>query len=278
LTNYMIRAAALPLLASLWLPGCADDKSTGASSSDLAFVNLRAEDVSGTRAVIRFGTSRPTTCEAEYGLEQASLDRSATDPTMGPELYALDHEVPLEDLLPSTRYYYRARATDEQGATFRSEILQFVTDAAPVVSALTNFATLDQGSTIAAVSSNFGGAANNATWGADNAIDGRMATEWATNGDGDEAWIDVDFGQQRQITRVEFRSRVMPDSTSIILSVQLRFDGGPALGPFSTPDPDVLYEFDLETAVIARRVLVEAMTTTGGNTGAREIRLLGPTP
>ena len=146
------------------------------------------------------------------------------------------------------------------------------------MSALTNFAALDQGSTVPAVSSNFGDAANNATWGADNAIDGRMSTEWATSGDGDDAWIDVDFGQHRQITRVEFRSRVMPDGTSIILSLQIRFDDGPAFGPFSTPDPDVLYEFDLESSVIARRVLVEAMTTTGGNTGAHEIRLLGPTP
>ena len=94
----------------------------------------------------------------------------------------------------------------------------------------------------------------------------------------DNAWIDIDFGEQRQITRVEFRSRVMPDSTSIISSLQLRFDDGAALGPFSTPNPDVVYGFDLQQPVTARRVRVEAVATTGGNTGAREIRFLGPTP
>ncbi|MDA0334937.1 MAG: discoidin domain-containing protein [bacterium] len=266
------------LLATLSLPGCDDDKSSGADGGDVAFINLRAEDVSGTRAVIRFGTSRPTTCETEFGQDAAALDRSATDPTMGPELYALDHQVPLEDLLPATRYYYRARATDEQGVVFRSAIQQFVTEDAPVAPLLTNFASLDQGSAIVAVSSNFGGAVNGATWGANSAIDGLMSTEWATNGDGDNAWLDIDLGQVRQITRIEFRSRVMPDSTSIVRSIQLRFDESSVLAPYSTPDPDVLYGFDLETAISARRVFVEAVTTTGGNTGAREIRLLGPIP
>ncbi len=185
------------LLATLSLPGCDDDRSSGADGGDVAFINLRAEDVSSTRAVIRFGTIRPTTCETEFGQDAAALDRSATDPTMGPELYALDHQVPLEDLLPATQYYYRARATDEQGVIFRSAIQQFVTEDAPVAPMLTNFASLDQGSVLA---------------------------------------------------------------------------------PYSTPDPDVLYGFDLETAISARRVFVEAVTTTGGNTGAREIRLLGPTP
>jgi hypothetical protein len=274
---HILRTVAVPLLATLCLLGCGDDKATGVDAG-LEFIDLRAEDVAGTRAVIRFVTSRPTTCEAEFGLQETNLDRSASDPTMGSELYGLDHEVPLEDLLPATRYYYRARATDEQGNTYHSGVLQFVTDALPDAPALTNYARLDQGSTITSVSSNFAGAANDATWGADHAIDGLMSTEWATNGDGDNAWIDIDFGEQRQITRVEFRSRVMPDSTSIISSLQLRFDDGAALGPFSTPNPDVVYGFDLQQPVTARRVRVEAVATTGGNTGAREIRFLGPTP
>lgn len=263
-------------LALCSLSGCSNSNPS-AAETDLQFVDLRAEDVAATRAVIRFSTSRQTTCEAEYGLHPDSLDQSATDPSMGPELYSFDHEVPLEDLLPATLYYYRARATDETGQTWHSDTQQFVTESAPVAAQLTNFASLDQGSLIAAVSSNFGNAANGDTWGANLAIDGRMTTEWATNGDGDDAWIDIDLGQPRRITRFEFRSRVMPDGTSIIASLLLRLDGGDAIGPFSTPDPDVLYGFDLDTAVTARRVVIEAETTSGGNTGAREIRLLGPT-
>jgi hypothetical protein len=107
-------------------------------------------------------------------------------------------------------------------------------------------------------------------------VDGQLSTEWATHGDGDNAWIAFDFGRQRQITRFEFRSRRMADGSSIITSVQLTFSDDVVLGPFSTPDPDVVYGFDFETAVVSRSVRVDAVTTTGGNTGAREIRFLGP--
>lgn len=268
---------AMTTLAMTTLHGCSDSSPSASDpDSGLQFIDLRAEDVAATRAAIHFSTSLETTCEAEYGLHADSLNHSATDPSMGPELYAFDHDVPLEDLQPATRYYYRARATDASGQTWRSVIQQFVTHDAPAATQLTNFAALDQGASVAAVSSNFGNAANSATWGADLAFDGRMATEWATNGDGDNAWVDIDFGQSRHITRFEFRSRVMPDSSSIIASVLLRFDGAAAIGPFSTPDPDVLYGFDLDVAVAARRVVIEAGATSGGNTGAREIRLLGP--
>lgn len=260
-------------LCVIGLTGCGDD-STSSSDPGLDFIDLRAEDIGSTRAVIRFQTSRETTCEAEYGLAVDVLDQTATDPSMGPELYAFDHEVPLEDLQPATAYYYRARALDPDGRTYHSETLQFTTQAAAQTQ-LIDFAQLSQGASIAAVSSNFGGAANSATWGADFAIDGLTGTEWATNGDGDDAWIDIDLGVERTISRVEFRSRRMPDGSSIIRSFQLRLSADAILGPFDTPDPDVLYGVDLTPPIVKRRVIVEAVTTTGGNTGAREIRLLG---
>ena len=49
-------------------------------------------------------------------------------------------------------------------------------------------------------------------------------------------------------------------------------DGRLTLGPFATPDSNVEYSFEFETPVTANSVRVEAVTSTGGNTGAREIR------
>ena len=106
-----------------------------------------------------------------------------------------------------------------------------------------------------------------------NAFDDQMGTEWATDGDGDAAALTIDFGRERQLIRFEFRSRAMGDGSAIITSIRLVIDAGRLiLGPFETPDPDVEYSFDFEAPVTARTVRVEAVTSTGGNTGAREIR------
>ncbi|MBW2628499.1 MAG: hypothetical protein JRE45_12830, partial [Deltaproteobacteria bacterium] len=44
------------------------------------------------------------------------------------------------------------------------------------------------------------------------------------------------------------------------------------MGPFETPDPDQRYIFEI-APIRAQRVRVEAVTTTGGNSGVKEIEL-----
>lgn len=46
------------------------------------FLNLRVEGIGAKRAVLRFETSRETSCEAEFGLKAENLDRQARDPDM----------------------------------------------------------------------------------------------------------------------------------------------------------------------------------------------------
>ena len=57
-------------------------------------------------------------------------------------------------------------------------------------------------------------------------------------------------------------------------SVQLVLEDDSVVGPFDTPDPAEYYVFELSPAVTAQRVRVEAVTTSGGNTGAREVQFL----
>jgi hypothetical protein len=246
-----------------------------AQSAEVSFMNLRVEEIGPSRAVARFETSIPTSCEADYGLADDALDLTTTDPDMVEGQLLETHQVPFEDLAAGTTYFWRARVEDGDGTITLSEVLSFETTAADTTApAMQNFSMTGS---VANVSSNFGGGDDDSSWGANNAIDGQMSTEWATNGDGDDAMLEIDLGSAKDLTHFAFRSRKMTDGTSIIESVQLRFDGGDTVGPFDTPDPDLRYLFELEAPVTAQMVTIEAVTTTGGNTGAREIELLGQT-
>jgi hypothetical protein len=268
----VIKVSSLAMLAGVVaFIACGDDKSTGVSS-EVEILELRVEEITSTRAVVRFATSAPTTCEAEYGTAPNALNQSAFDPSMGGTLFAIDHNVPIEDLTPGTTYYYRARASTADERTFLSGIQEFTTLAAPALTSV-NVALITTGSQVTQVSSNFGGASNDATWGANNAFDGLMSTEWATNGDGDGASVSLDFGSERTIEGFGFRSREMPDGSSIILAVRLIFEPGTIeRGPFSTPDPAEFYRFEFNESIVVRSVLIEAVETTGGNSGAKEIQ------
>lgn len=242
-------------------------------SADVTFSNLRVEELSATRALIRFETSAPTTCEVEYGLAENALDGRATDPDMAPGQLVTGHRVPLEDLRPATTYYWRARATDEDGRTFYSAPLSFETVAANGMDTGRNVSLISNGASIAEVSSNWAGAPNDGSFGANLAIDGKMATEWSSNGDGNDAFIVIALERPQSITRIAFRSREMTDGTSIIRKISVKADDQTMLGPFDTPDPSQRYVFEFTQPVTAQRWRIEAVDTSGGNTGAREIEL-----
>ncbi len=275
-----IRRASLSLAVFLALTAGACSPSDSADDADAApggaieFSDLRVEEIAADRAVVRFDTSVPSSCEVEYGPAMDQLNGTATDPDMEPGQLALDHDVPLEDLDPETTYYLRAVATDGDGQTAYSNTIQFATTAADDPTAgLTNVALLAQGTTVVAVSSNFGGGDNDSTWGVHRALDGLMNTEWATAGDGDDAFVSLDFGQTRTLSHFAYRSRMMNDGTSIVTRVQLLVDGQVVLGPVDTPEHQERYVFEFDPALETREIRFEAVETTSGNTGAKEIQL-----
>ncbi len=238
------------------------------------FIDLRVEEITEARAVVRFDTSVETTCEVEWGLLADELDNTAVDPDMDPDNpYGLDHQVPLEDLPEDATIFYRAKATTRGGHTYYTQVDSFQTLAAAEVPERANVALASAGTTVVDKSSNYGGADDDGSWGAAAVIDGSMSTEWATSGDGDDAFVTLDLGQERLLVGWGFRSRKMTDGSSIIEASQLLLDGERTLGPFETPDPDQLYQFDFDEPVSATIVTVSAVQTTGGNTGAKEIEL-----
>jgi hypothetical protein len=68
----------------------------------------------------------------------------------------------------------------------------------------------------------------------------------------------------------------MADGTSIVRSFQLLVDGTTTLGPYATPDPDARYLMTLDPPVSMRVVRMQAVETTGGNTGLKELQLFVP--
>jgi hypothetical protein len=259
-------------MAPLALMACGSDGST-AARDPVEFLDVRIEELAPTRAVARFQTSRPTTCEVQFGTRPDALDLTATDPNMADDELAIDHEVPLEDLRPSTAYAWRAKATDERQETYFSDVRSFETPEALETGDRINIALASAGTTISGRSSNWRDGPDDGPFGALSAIDGQMATEWASDGDGDDAWIELDLGQPRELVAFGFRSRVMADGSSIVTSVELVLDGQNRLGPFATPEHTRVYRFGFAEARPARIVRVEVRTSTGGNTGAREVQL-----
>ncbi|MFT6400007.1 MAG: hypothetical protein ACJAYU_004777 [Bradymonadia bacterium] len=89
----------------------------------------------------------------------------------------------------------------------------------------------------------------------------------------------IEFGQTREITHFAFPSREMTGGSSTITGVQLRFNSSGAdivVALFETPESDLRHEFALPVGVEVEPVRVEAVTTIGGNMGARKTEFLGP--
>jgi len=263
-------ATASALLAAL--AGCGTGRASNAAAGNLEFANLRVQDIGATSAVVLFETSVPSTCEVQFGQSLNELNNHATDPSMTPGTLVTSHRVPLLALPPATTIYFRAMATDASLRSYYSSVSNFQTLTNNADAGLVNVALTSAGTTVVDVSSNYGNAGNASTYGADNAIDGEIATEWATNGDGSRAYIVLDFGQSRAVSHFGYRSRKMADGTSIVTQVRVvATELGQNIGVFDTPDPDIAYSFDFTSAVTVRQVRVEAVDSTGGNTGAAEI-------
>ena len=135
-----------------------------------------------------------------------------------------------------------------------------------------NLASSGQGARIVGVSSNYGGGANDSSFGADKALDGNPTTAWSSNGDGNDAWFEIELPSETRVTSLGFWSRTMGDSAEI-LSFRVVTDRGDIVGPFTLKGSDRIYYF--ETDITGKKLRFEAVDTSGGNTGAMEIEVYG---
>jgi hypothetical protein len=232
----------------------------------------------GTSVVIQFTTGVPTVCNVAYGTD-TTYGRLATMPMMGGAVR--DHAVTITGLTPNTTYHFRLSLTDEQARLYQSSDLVFTTAAASKTESPApgdqpegeNVASLAASARVTGVSSNFGGGANDSAFGADNALDGQPNTEWSSNGDGDDAWIEIELAQTYDVHTVGFWTRTMPNGTAQIFRFTVTTDSGQTFGPFDLPGAAQIYYFPVQFT--ARTLRFDAVDTNTGNTGALEVQVYG---
>lgn len=215
----------------------------------------------GMSATVQVRTDPATVCAVAYG-KTASLGSIADDPDMGGTAIS-QHIVVLGGLQPGTTYRYRLTATDARGQVFQTRQLATFRTPRPATGHGRDIAI---GAKVVAVSSQWSGA-----YKAENAFDGNLSTEWASNGDGDHAWVTVDLGRRYTVDGVAFITRTMADGSAITKTFAVVVDGDRRFGPFpagNTLDPRVA-----RVSFTARLLRFEVVTSTGGNTGAVEIEV-----
>ena len=223
-------------------------------------------DAGVTSATVTATTRIPVACAIAYGTthDYGSL---ATDTDMAGGAHAQHHPL-LTGLAPDTVYYLRLQGVGPDGTLYRGEEFTFRTLPAAGASSEANLAATAR---IVGVSSEYGGAANG-PFAAVRAIDGDPATQWSSDGDGDDAWIEIELAAPTHVERVGFWTRTMGSSAQV-LSFRITTDQGERFGPFELSDAAKIYAFD--TDFTARRLRFEAVGTSGGNTGAVEIEIYG---
>ncbi|MEK9164053.1 MAG: discoidin domain-containing protein [Chloroflexota bacterium] len=219
----------------------------------------------------KISTRLSVVCAVVYGAT-SNYGQIATDTDMAGGGHSVHHPT-LTGLQPDTLYYARFEGVGPDGTLYRSDEYTFRTPpATSPASGEANLASPQAGARITGVSSNYGGGADDSTYGGLRAIDGNPGTQWSSDGDGDEAWIETELAAETRVTRVGFWTRTMGSSAQIN-SFQVVTDKGETTGPFDLPDAAEIYYFD--TDFTARRLRFEAVTSSGGNTGAVEIEVYG---
>lgn len=273
----MRKLAAVPALlflgSLLWACGGASDGVETADIADILTSGPSVTDVTARSATVLATTNVDVVCAVVYGLT-TDYGQIATDLDMAGGGHG-DHGPMLLGLQPDTEYHYNLGGVGPDGTVYRGQDSTFRTlpldESALPEPAGPNLALLSAGGSIAGHSSSFGGS-DQGTWGPVRAIDGDPGTQWSSDGDGDDAWIEIELPSLTHVTSIGFWSRTMGSSAQVN-SFQVVTDVGETHGPFSLEDAAGVHYFEVDFT--ARRLRFEATETSGGNTGAVEIEVYG---
>lgn len=226
---------------------------------------FEADPTNPERGVFHVTTTEEMICAIVWGEDDTfgnfnnSLNMAGTG--------IVEHDVFLPGAQPGVEYSFVVQGTTADGTLYRSEVATFTIPEGGSTATATE-PNLAEGAEVVAVSSEF-----NDAFAAANAVDGDLTTEWSTAGDGDGASITIDVGDVVDVDGVAFLTRSMTDGSATTESYSVTVDDGETLGPFPAGNP--AEPQTTEISVSGQVFRFDVTGSTGGNTGAVEVRLLG---
>ncbi len=264
----------LATFLALFISACTD-RSAGSESDVRPFSEVQeneftfeADPTNPDRGIFRVTTTEPMICAIIWGETEdfGNMNNSLAMDGTG----IIEHDVFLPGAEPGVEYVFKVQGSTADGTLYESPVGTFTIPetggSSPDEAERGSNLALE--ATVTEVSSEFSD-----SFAAPNAIDGDTSTEWATSGSGDDAFITIDLGSERQIAGVELLTRSMADGSAITEEYTVTV-GSETFGPFqagTVAEPNVA-EIDATGQVIR----FDMTSTTGGNTGAVEVRVFGP--
>ncbi len=232
--------------------------------------------ITSNSANIQFETNIATLASTAYG----NTENFGYSARISGGVATRAHNLQLLALSSDTTYYYNHILIDEAGHLYQSENFTLTTEKGiiPDETLEKNVALLSLGASISNVSSNYGNNSNESSFGANKAIDGDPGTQWSSNGDGDNATIEITLDRPYLITKVGFWTRTMSDGSAQITQFEVLYGDAlgiddTSLGIFDIPDATQLYKFDIPYIPPQQTLKFKVINSSGGNTGARTIAI-----
>lgn len=214
--------------------------------------------VKSNYALIKYTSFKPTFSAVGFGTdsEYGLLKRmSVFKPSF-------DHEVQLVGLKQQSAYRSRALMVDRGGNVYATNDVSFTTpERKGYVPEGANVALLSVGARVTGVASEWGPG-----FVGQMAINGDGGREWASDGDGDDAWIEITLAKPETIHALGYWTRTM-GSSALTTKFKVIADGGKAFGPFNLRDATQPYYFKIPPTR-TQKLRFEVVESNGGKTGA----------
>jgi hypothetical protein len=277
-TSARILAAGVVLIAaSCGSDDGSDDGSDATNGGVHPFSEVQADEfvfesdpTNLERGIFRVTTTEPMICAIVWGAteEFGNFNNSLAMNGTG----IVNHDVFLPGAEPGRTHYFQVQGSTADGTLYRSETATFTipaVDAPPPGETFGVGENLALGAAVLEASSEFSDG-----FVAANAIDDLGTTEWSSAGDGDDAFITIDLGDEHNIAGFEFITRSMLDGSAITETFTVTIDDQEVLGPFPA---GTAVEPNLASVQAAGRLVrFDVDTSTGGNVGAVEVRVFAP--